>query len=42
MEVNKIELSINELLEENTFEGIDGAKLVFQEFEIYDKPTFIE
>ena len=42
MEVNKIEASVNELLESNEFEGLDGSKLVFEQFEVYDRPTFME
>lgn len=42
MEVNKVEASVNELLESNEFEGLDGSKLVFEQFEVYDRPSFME
>lgn len=42
MEVNKVEASVNELLEETQFDGIEGSKLIFEEFEVYDRPTFVE
>ena len=42
MEVNEVLVSINELLETDTFEGLDGSKLVFENFEIYDRPTFLD
>ena len=40
--MNKLELSVNELLEENEFEGLDKSKLVFQDFDLYDRPTFVD
>ena len=37
-----MELSVNELLEENEFAGFDNSKLIFQDFELYDRPTFVD
>lgn len=42
MEVNQVEVSVNELLEENEFMGIEGSKLIFEDFELYDRPTFLD
>ena len=42
MEVNKVEASVSELLEETEFMGIDGARLIFEDFELYDRPTFLD
>ena len=42
MEVNAVEASVNELLEEAQFDGLEGSKLIFEEFEVYDRPTFLE
>ena len=42
VEVNKIIVSVNELLEEKKFEGYDGSKLIFENFEVYDRPSFLE
>ena len=42
MEVNQVQVSVNELLETDTFEGLDGSKLVFENFETYDRPTFVD
>ena len=42
MEVNKVEASVNELTEEQSFDGREGSKLIFEEFEVYDRPTFME
>ena len=42
VEVNKIVVSVNELLEEKKFEGYDGSKLIFENFEVYDRPSFLE
>ena len=42
LEVNRVIVSVNELLEENKFEGFDGSKLIFEGFELYDRPSFLE
>ena len=42
MEVNKVEASVNELTKEQSFDGREGSKLIFEEFEVYDRPTFME
>ena len=42
MLVNEVQVSINELHETDTFEGLDGSKLIFEDFEIYDRPTFVD
>ena len=42
VEVNKVIVSVNELLEEAKFEGYDGSKLIFESFELYDRPNFLE
>ena len=42
LEVNRVIVSVNELLEENKFEGFDGSKLIFEGFELYDRPNFLE
>ena len=42
MEVNEVQVNINELIESNTHEGRDGSKLIFENFEIYDRPTFVD
>ena len=42
MLVNEVQVSINELHETDTFEGLDGSKLIFENFEIYDRPTFVD
>ena len=42
VEVNKIIVSVNELLEETKFEGYDGSRLIFESFELYDRPNFLE
>lgn len=40
--VNKVEVSVNELLEEESFPAEEGAMVVFSDFELYDRPTFFD
>ena len=40
--VNQVTTSMNELLEEKKFEGEDQSKIIFDKFEIYDRPSFLE
>ena len=42
MMLNEVQVSVNELTEQRQFMGLDGSKLVFENFELYDKPTFLD
>ena len=40
--INQVTLSMNELLEENKYEADDKSTITFDNFEIYDRPSFLE
>ena len=40
--INQVTLSINELLEETKYEADEKSTITFDNFEIYDRPSFLE